>query len=35
MMFQLAALENYSKKLCLKLNTVDNIEGTACEKRQF
>ena len=29
MMFQLVPLVNYSKKLCLKMNEVDNIEGAA------
>ena len=26
MMFQLVALANYSQKLCVKMNTVDNIK---------
>ena len=29
MMFQLVALANYLQKLCLKMNTVDNIKGAS------
>ena len=29
MMFQLVALANYSQKLCLKMNTMDNIKGAS------
>ena len=29
MMFQLVALANYSQKLCVKMNTVDNIKAAS------
>ena len=29
MMFQLVALANYSQKLCLKMNTVDNTNAAS------
>ena len=29
MMFQLVALANYSQRLCLKMNTVDNINAAS------
>ena len=29
MMFQMVALANYSQKLCVKMNTVDNIKAAS------